>query len=58
MLRQDSVAGSLRSDCYFDEGGGTHSFLGTGGGEPLAVFMISRPSLSCIHWLEFVYRML
>ena len=49
------IAGPLESAYWLLGGGGGHTFLGNGA---FGRFMISRPSLSCIHWLEFVDRMM
>ena len=46
-------AGSLESAYWLLRG--TRSFLGNGAFDR---FMINRPSLSCIHWLDFAYRMM
>ena len=50
---QSIIAGSLKSAYWLLRG--AHSFLGNG---VFGRFMISMPSLRCIYWLEFVYRMM
>ena len=47
------VAGSLESAYWLLRG--AHSFHGNCWWGAFGSFMISRPSLSSIHWLEFVY---
>ena len=49
-------AGSIESAYWLLLGG--HIVFWEQGRGAFGSFMISRPRLSCIHWLEFVYRML